>query len=51
MFLFCFEVKKLDAFVKSYDSSGDTKMEKKGKTKQKMVMTATSIALQSLKHK
>jgi hypothetical protein len=24
MFLFCFEVKKLDASVKSYDSAGDT---------------------------
>lgn len=29
MLLFCFEVKKLDASVKSYDSSGDTKVEEK----------------------
>lgn len=32
MFLFCFEVKKLDASVKSYDSVGDTQVEKEGKT-------------------
>lgn len=53
MFLFCFEVKKLDASVKSYDSAGDTKVEKKeGKTKQKIEMTeSTSIAPQSINYK
>lgn len=35
MFLFCFEVKKLDASVKSYDSAGDTKVGKKRQNKAK----------------
>lgn len=49
MFLFCFEVKKLDASVKSYDSAGDTEMEKKKIKQRKTEMTeSTSTALQSL---
>lgn len=35
MFLFCFEVKKLDASVRSYDSVGDTKVGGKNQTKAK----------------
>lgn len=39
MFLFCFEVKKLDVSVKSYDAAGDLKWKIKKTKQQKIGMT------------